>query len=102
MGWVRAWAYLRTVLREIPSWREISRREVPWTLACCTAFQRASCRGVSSRRAGGSSMPSSLTGPSTTGAGSKLANRRSWCWLRPCLPRRFTMRPISGVGANAP
>ena len=43
VGWVRARAYLRTVLRETPSWRAISRRARPWTRACCTAFQSANC-----------------------------------------------------------
>ena len=33
VGWVRERAYLRTVLREMPRWRAISRRESPWTLA---------------------------------------------------------------------
>ena len=46
VGWVRARAYLRTVLRETPNWRAISRRARPWILACCTAFQSANCRGV--------------------------------------------------------
>ena len=44
VGWVRERAYLRTVLRCTPSWREMARWDRPWALACCTAFQRASCR----------------------------------------------------------
>ena len=52
VGWVMARAYLRTVLRETPNWRAISRRARPWILACCTAFQSANCRGVNSRRVG--------------------------------------------------
>ena len=64
---------MRTVLREMPSWRAISRKESPWTLACCTAFQSASCRGVSSRRDGGSVWLLLAAGSSTTGSGSRLA-----------------------------
>ena len=52
VGWVRARAYLRTVLRETPSWRAIPRRARPWTRVCCTAFQSANCRGINSRRVG--------------------------------------------------
>ena len=46
VGWVRARAYVRTVLRETPNWRAISRMGRPWILACCTAFQSANCRWV--------------------------------------------------------
>ena len=47
VGCVRARAYFRTVLREMPSCRAISRSEMPWTLASCTAFHSASWRGDS-------------------------------------------------------
>ena len=71
VGWVRERAYLRTVLREMPSWRAISRRESPWILACCTAFQSASCSGVSSLRDGGSVWLFSAAASSTTGVVSR-------------------------------
>ena len=41
-GRVRARAYFRTVLREMSSWRAISRSGMPWTLASCTARHSAS------------------------------------------------------------
>ncbi len=105
VGWVRARAYLRTVLRETPNWRAISRRGRPWILACCTAFQSANCRGVNSRRIGravSALLMADWSGSSSTGSGSRLASCRNWGWLRRWLPRRFTMRLSSGVGAMAP
>ena len=38
---LKAKAYRRTVLREIPSSRVLPRSETPCSLACCTAIQRA-------------------------------------------------------------
>ena len=106
VGWINARAYFRTVLREMPSWRAISRRgSCPWILACCTAFQSASWRGDRSRPSGRDRSALLLTNwssSSTTGSGSELVRCRSGGWLRRWLPWRFTMRPISGLGARAP
>ena len=43
VGWVRARPYLRTVLRETPSWRAISRAEAPGS--CLATGCRRGCRG---------------------------------------------------------
>ena len=47
MGGLLASAYLRTVFLWMPNSLAIARMERPRSLACCTAFHRTLCRGVS-------------------------------------------------------
>ena len=48
-GCCSAWAYLRTVTREMPSSRAMALRDSPFSLACWIAFHRAFWVGVSVR-----------------------------------------------------
>ena len=99
VGWVNARAYFRTVAREVPSCRAISRRGSPWILACCTAFRAPV--GEETAPCPRGQRPFSTTADELVvifhdGIGlqdrevSQLGLAERW------LPRRFTMRPILG------
>ena len=99
-----AGVFARGVARD-PNWRAISRRGRPWILACCAAFQcRQLPRGQfpACRKGSFSNALADWTGFSSTGSGPRLGSSRNWGWLRRWLPRRFTTRLNSGVGAMVP
>ena len=79
-GFVMARAYFRSMLREMPNCRAISRSEMPWVWASCAAFHSASWRGDSGRFSGAwVSLSAFPTWPSSSaeGSGSRLARHRN-------------------------